>query len=75
MALKDLTLQVQGERTIHCSGCERTIQHTLAKLGGVKRVKADHRTQRIELTLDSQAISPDQVKQELDWIGYQVAEV
>lgn len=75
MVLKDLTLRVKGERTIHCSSCEQTIERTLTRLAGVKRVKANHRTQNVELTLDTDAIELGKVKQELDWIGYQVVEV
>ena len=75
MAFKDLTLQVQGERTIHCGGCESTIQHTLSQLGGVTQVKANRQTQLIELTLDADVASADQVKQELGEIGYRVIEV
>lgn len=70
MTLKNLTFKVQGERTIHCDGCERTIQHTLSKLPGVKRVKADHRTQFIQLTLDTDAAGEERVQHELERIGY-----
>ncbi|MBI3535984.1 MAG: heavy-metal-associated domain-containing protein [Chloroflexi bacterium] len=73
--IQDLKLKVRGERTIHCSGCERTIERTLARRPGVTRVKADQQTQLIELVLDTDVINREQVNKELEWIGYQVEEV
>lgn len=69
---KTLTLRVIGDQTMHCSGCERTVQFTLSRLPGVQRVKADHKTQRIELQVGSEAADLEKLKAELDWIGYQV---
>lgn len=75
MTVETKTLKVTGEQTMHCGGCERTVQFALKQLPGVRQVEASHKSQLIELTFDSQAIDLKQVQQELDWIGYQVAEV
>ena len=37
-----LNLKIMGEQTMHCSGCERTVQFTLARVPGVRSVKANH---------------------------------
>ncbi len=70
--IKTLKLRVVGEQTMHCSGCERTVQFTLSRLPGVRQVRADHKTQRIELLLESEGTDLEKLKAELDWIGYQV---
>lgn len=57
---------------MHCAGCERTVRFTLSHLPGVRAVKADRRTQTIEIDLVSGETDLEKVKAELDWIGYQV---
>ena len=69
---KILKLKVVGEQTLHCGGCERTVQLTLSQLPGVREVKADFKTQDIEVVLASDETDLEKVKAELDWIGYQV---
>lgn len=75
MTTETKTLKVIGEQTMHCGGCERTVKFALKQLPGVQRVEASHKTQLIDLTLDTETLDMEQVQQELDWIGYQVAEV
>lgn len=65
-------LKVVGERTIHCSGCERTVKYTLSRIPGVDQIKADHKTQMIEFELSPALTDLDKVKADLEWIGYQV---
>ena len=65
-------LQVVGSQTMHCAGCERTVTFTLSQLPGVKVIKADHKTQVIEILLTGDETDLDKVKAELDWIGYEV---
>ena len=70
--IASLKLKVIGEQTMHCAGCERTVEFTLLRLPGVHKVKADQKTQTIEISPASGAIDLEKVKAELDWIGYQV---
>lgn len=74
MALESKTLKVVGARTMHCGGCESTVKFALKQLPGVHDVEASHKTQLIHLTFDRQALSLERVRQELDWLGYAVAE-
>ena len=69
---QNATLQVVGSQTMHCAGCERTVTFTLSQLPGVKVIKADHKTQIIELVLTGDETDLEKVKAELDWIGYEV---
>lgn len=74
MTIETKTLKVIGKQTMHCGGCESTVKFTLKQLPGIQKVEASHQTQLIELSFDAQTVTLEQVRQELDWIGYQVAE-
>lgn len=69
---KRIQLKVVGERTIHCDGCENTVEFTLSKLPGVQRVAADRHTQGIMIELGEEGPGLEQIKSELEWIGYEV---
>jgi copper chaperone CopZ len=69
---KALNLKVVGEHTMHCAGCERTITFSLSQLPGVEEVRADWRTQAIQINLSSDEVDLEKIKAELDWIGYEV---
>ena len=75
MTLQTKTLKVIGQQTMHCGGCENTVQFTLKQVPGVQEVEACYQTQLIKLTFDPQNAGLEQIKQELDWIGYQVTDV
>ena len=66
-----LKLKVVGPRTIHCNGCERNVEFTLSRLPGVSVVKADHNTQEIEIALTGEETNLENIKAELEWIGYE----
>ncbi len=74
MSVETKTLKVIGQQTMHCGGCENTVKFTLKQLPGIQDVQASHKTQLIDLSFDTEALDLEQVRQELDWIGYQVAE-
>lgn len=71
--LETFRLKVVGEQTIHCGGCENAIQMGLSQLPGVKRVKADHRTQVVEVSADVEQTSSETARERLDWMGYEAA--
>lgn len=68
------SFRVVGGATLHCSGCEGSVHLALARLPGVEYVKADHRTQRIEVTWTSDDPDINSLRAELDWMGYTVEE-
>ncbi len=70
-----LTLEVVGQQTLHCGGCERTVEFTLSQLPGVRVINVDHTTQLIEIALTGDETDLEKVKAELEWIGYQVVAV
>ena len=66
--------QVTGDNKMNCGGCESSVKMALSKLSGVVAVEASHQTQRINLTYEPEKLEVAQIEQELDWLGYQVAE-
>ena len=68
--IETLKLTVKGEETIHCVGCENRAQSVVSTLPGVLKVKADHKTQEIRVTLDRDRITPEEVREKLDLMGY-----
>jgi copper chaperone CopZ len=71
--IETLELAVKGEELIHCVGCENRIQGVISKLPGVLKVKADHTTQEIRITLDQDSVSLKDVREKLDFMGYQTS--
>ncbi len=57
-------------KAIHCEGCEARIQSVLTKMPGVQDAKASHKTQKVDLTLDSASVSIQEVKDKLEGLGY-----
>ena len=58
------------DNAIHCAGCEARIQSVLVRIPGVQDVKADHKTQKVSLTLDSGSVSIHELKGKLEDLGY-----
>jgi copper chaperone CopZ len=65
---------VEGENTLHCAGCNKTVEFALSQLPSSVRVKADYRTQRIEVDT-SEAADLGAIVAELNALGYFVREV
>lgn len=67
-------LKVVGENKMHCDGCESTVRFAVQQLPGVTDVSASHASQEILVTYAPDAVDLVRIRQELDWIGYQVEE-
>ena len=65
-------LKVVGERTLHCNGCENTVKMSLGLLPGLEAIEAEHDTQRISFDYDPSQIDIQQVKNQLELMGYEV---
>lgn len=71
--VETLELTVKGEDLLHCEGCENRVQSVISTLPGVLKVKADHKTQGIRVTLDGDRITPEEIKGKLDFMGYKTS--
>lgn len=66
-----LDFKVIGEQTIHCASCEARIDRALRRLPGVEDVQASVQTQQIEVAIDPDQVSPEQVRARLEQLGYE----
>lgn len=53
--MEELVLTVTG---MDCRACEERVERAVAKLAGVRRVTADHATNRISVVVDSAGSEP-----------------
>jgi copper chaperone CopZ len=72
---KTINLQVVGEKTMNCGGCERSVTTALSQLPGVQSVNADRVSQGVTVVADSAKTDLNAIKAELNAIGYQVEPV
>ena len=63
---------VTGEEKIHCAGCETRIAAALQRVRGVREVQASAETQRVKVTIEPSQVRPEQVREKLEQLGYQV---
>jgi copper chaperone len=72
MTTNTMQFTVTGDQDIHCEGCEQRISHALERLDGVKTVAASAQTQHISVEIDPTQTGPDQLRERLDLLGYDV---
>ncbi|MFQ5796073.1 MAG: heavy-metal-associated domain-containing protein [Candidatus Bipolaricaulia bacterium] len=73
MAIENVELEVTGSNTIHCTGCENRIETVLGRLPGVMEIKADHKTQKVQITLAQSRTSLDEIREKMEFMGYEIA--
>ncbi len=66
--MEELALTVTG---MDCRACEERIERAVGKLGGVRRVSADHTAERVRVVLD-QAGSEAAVRTGIATAGFEV---
>jgi Cu+-exporting ATPase len=69
-AVEQVSLKV-GDNAIHCAGCESRIELILKKQPGVLSVKADHKTQKVQVELNPEQTSEQLIRDKLAAIGYE----
>ncbi len=58
---------------ISCEHCQRAIEDSLGKVGGVGNVKVDIPAKTVLVNYDSQQVTVSKIKAVLDEIGYTVS--
>ena len=71
---KTMNFSVTGDQQIHCEGCEQRIGRALERLDGVQTVEANAQNQRIVIETDTAQTGPDQLRERLDLLGYDVTD-
>jgi copper chaperone CopZ len=67
------TFKVTGETKIHCASCEQRVDRALSGLDGVSDVKASFQTQEVTVTIDDAKLTPEQVREKLEQLGYETS--
>lgn len=67
-----VTFKVVGDRTIHCNGCEGSINLALNQMSEVNDAHADRTTQMIEVRLSEEESDKSSLISKLDYLGYKV---
>lgn len=62
------TIKIKG---MHCKSCTEKVESKLKMLKGINTATADLLTDNVTVEFDDKAISLDQIKSELDLIGYE----
>lgn len=68
----DATFTVEG---MHCESCSSAITDALEKVDGVESASADHAMGSAQARFQSPGVSPDQLKAEIEGLGYNVTAV
>jgi copper chaperone CopZ len=74
MTTTTMTFSVTGDQQIHCDGCEQRISQALERMDGVQTVDASVQNQRIVIETDPAQTGPDQLRERLALLGYDVTE-
>jgi copper chaperone CopZ len=68
-------LRVFRVQDIHCEACEDRIKTALLQLPGVRSARADRKARQVEVRLDLERTSEEEVSTRLDYLGFPVVEV
>ena len=72
---KSITLEVVGGQRLVCESCELRVKRLLKGLAGVDEVRADARSQRIEVLFDSATLDAPAIAGRLATAGYETKAV
>ena len=69
--LKSVTFEVVGEQRLNCAACEQRVTRLLKTLEGVGQVRAQAKTQRIDVLFDPGLLEPRAIAERLSEAGYE----
>lgn len=63
---------ITGEQKLNCHGCEQRVVTALRRIPGIEDVRASYQTQQVIASIDSTQVQPEQIKERLNQMGYEV---
>lgn len=69
--LKSITFEVTGDQRLACEGCEERVERLLKAFPGVGQVRAQARSQRIEVLFDPAVLDAAAIADRIGKAGYQ----
>jgi copper chaperone CopZ len=73
--MAQLVLRIFRVKDIHCEACEERIKTALLQLPGVRSARADRKSRQVEVRLDVERTSEEDVSSRLDYLGFPVVGV
>lgn len=73
MKLETTQLEITGDFTMRCGGCERTVRFALKTLPGIQQVEASYKTQHIQIIHDHEEATPATIQEKLADLGYETS--
>lgn len=73
MKLETTRLEITGDFSMHCGGCERTVKFALKTLPGIQQVEASHKTQHIQIIHDLEEATATYIQEKLADLGYETS--
>jgi copper chaperone CopZ len=73
--MAQLVLRIFRVKDIHCQACEERIKAALLQLPGVRSARADRKSRQVEVRLDVERTSEEEVSSRLDYLGFPVVSV
>ena len=70
--MAETVLKLFKLKEIHCEACEARIKTALLQFPGVRSAKADRKARQVEVRLDLQRTSEEEVASRLDYLGFVV---
>jgi copper chaperone CopZ len=73
MKLETTQLEITGDFTMHCKGCERTVKFALKTLSGIQQVEPSYKTQRIQIIHNPEEVTTTSIQEKLADLGYETS--
>ena len=73
MKLETTRLEIIGDFTMHCAGCERTVKFALKTLPGIQQVEPSHKTQHIQIIHNLEEVTTTHIQEKLADLGYETS--
>lgn len=68
--VKCITFEVIGDQRLHCESCEQRVKRLLKGVQGVRQVRADATSQRIEVLFEAAELEETAIVERLLLLGY-----
>lgn len=68
---KSIALEVTGEQKLVCESCELRVKRLFKGVPGVGEVRADWRSQKIDVLFDTRQVEPAAIAERLGEAGYE----
>ena len=71
--VQSVTFEVVGDQRLACEDCERRVERLLKTMRGVKKARAEAKSQRVEVLLDTGVLTVETVAERLRDAGYETS--